>query len=155
MLPIDAYLPTIKDALVRHRAVVVTAAPGAGKTTRVPPALVDDGPVLVLQPRRVAARSMARRIAEQRGWTLGREVGWHIRFERRVSAETRVTLATEGVLTARLQQDPLLADVATVVFDEFHERSLDADLGLSLALMTRDLYGDLRQKTLKLLIYII
>jgi ATP-dependent helicase HrpB len=133
VLPIDAYLPTIKDALVRHRAVVVTAAPGAGKTTRVPPALVDDGPVLVLQPRRVAARSMARRIAEQRGWTLGREVGWHIRFERRVSAETRVTLATEGVLTARLQQDPLLADVATVVFDEFHERSIHADLGLAFA----------------------
>jgi ATP-dependent helicase HrpB len=132
-LPIDDQLDHIADALRRHRAVVVTAAPGAGKTTRVPPALVADGPVVLLQPRRVAARAIARRIAEERGWTLGREVGWHIRFERRFSAETRLLVATEGILTARLQQDPLLSEFTTVVLDEFHERSIHADLGIALA----------------------
>jgi ATP-dependent helicase HrpB len=110
----------------------VTAAPGAGKTTRVPPALVDDGPVLLLQPRRVAARSIARRIAGERAWTVGREVGWQVRFERRFSSETKLLVATEGVLTARLQEDPLLSAFRTVVLDEFHERSIHADLGLAL-----------------------
>lgn len=132
-LPIDAHLRAIRDALVRRRAVVITAAPGAGKTTRVPPALVDDGPVIVLQPRRVAARAIARRIAEERGWTVGREVGWHVRADRRVSSDTRLTIATEGVLTAKLHQDPLLSEYRTVVLDEFHERSVHADLGLALA----------------------
>ena len=87
---------------------MLVAAPGAGKTTRVPPALAGDGPVLVLQPRRAAARALARRVADEQGWTLGREVGWHVRFEPRFSRETRVLFATEGILTARLQQDPLL-----------------------------------------------
>ncbi|HTU99611.1 MAG TPA: ATP-dependent helicase C-terminal domain-containing protein, partial [Luteitalea sp.] len=105
---------------------------GAGKTTRVPPALATDGPVLVLQPRRAAARSLARRVAEERGWTLGREVGWHVRFEPRFGPDTRVLFATEGILTARLQQDPLLTDFRTVVLDEFHERSVHADLGIAL-----------------------
>jgi ATP-dependent helicase HrpB len=132
-LPVDNQLDRIGDALRRHRAVVVTAAPGAGKTTRVPPALVADGPVILLQPRRVAARAVARRIAEERGWTLGREIGWHIRFERRYSAATRLLVATEGILTARLQHDPLLSEFTTVVLDEFHERSIHADLGLALA----------------------
>lgn len=132
-LPIDAHLDAIRAQLARHRALVLTAAPGAGKTTRVPPALVDTGPVIVLQPRRVAARAIARRIATERGWTLGHEVGWQIRFERRFTAATRVLVVTEGVLTARLQQDPLLGDFATIVFDEFHERSLHADVGLALA----------------------
>jgi ATP-dependent helicase HrpB len=113
--------------------VIVSAAPGAGKTTRIPPALAADGPVLVLQPRRVAARSMAHRVAVEQGWTLGREVGWHVRFERKFTAETRVLFATEGILTARLQQDPLLGDVRTIVLDEFHERSIHGDLGLALA----------------------
>ena len=112
---------------------MVTAAPGAGKTTRVPPALVDAGPVILLQPRRVAARAIARRIADEQGWTLGHEVGWHIRFERRFGPRTRLLVATEGMLTARLQQDPLLSDFRTVVLDEFHERSIHADLGLALA----------------------
>lgn len=131
-LPIDDHLSRIADAVATHRAVVVVASPGAGKTTRVPPALVGDGPVLVLQPRRVAARSIARRIADERGWTIGREVGWHVRFDKRVSAETRLTVATEGVLTAMLHQDPLLTGIRTVVLDEFHERSIHADLGLAL-----------------------
>ncbi len=111
---------------------MVTAAPGAGKTTRVPPALVGRGRVLLLQPRRVAARVMARRIADERGWTIGKEIGWHIRFERQFARDTRLLVVTEGILTAYLQEDPLLSSVATVVVDEFHERSIHADLGLSL-----------------------
>src|SRR5438045_3645341 len=118
--------------------------PGAGKTTRVPPALIDDGPVILLQPRRVAARSIARRIADEHGWTLGREVGWHVRFDRRSSAETRLLVATEGILTARLQQDPLLTEFRTVIIDEFHERSIHADLGLALARQAWLARGDLR-----------
>lgn len=145
-LPIDPFLPAIVDALRHSRALVVSAPPGAGKTTRIPPALAPDGPVIVLQPRRVAARSIARRIAAEQGWTLGGratdafggsgeryDVGWHVRFERNFSDRTRVLVATEGILTARLQQDPLLSDFRTVVLDEFHERSIHADLGLALA----------------------
>ena len=125
-LPIDAHVDAVVDAVRRHRAAVVVAPPGAGKTTRLPPALAADGPVLVLQPRRVAARAIARRIAEERGWTLGQEVGWHVRFERRFTAATRVLLATEGILTARLVDDPLISGVRTIVLDEFHERSIHA-----------------------------
>jgi ATP-dependent helicase HrpB len=131
-LPIDAYLPAVLDALASRRAAVLVATPGAGKTTRVPPALVDRGRVLVLQPRRVAVRAVATRIAAERGWTIGREVGWHVRFERRFTPDTPLVVVTEGILTARLQQDPLLSDVTTVVLDEFHERSIHADLGLAL-----------------------
>ena len=130
------------EALDRHRAAVLVAAPGAGKTTRVPPALVDRGRVLLLQPRRVAARAMARRIADERGWTVGREIGWHIRFERQFTNDTRLLVVTEGILTAYLQQDPLLSDVSTVIVDEFHERSIHADLGL--ALVEASLAGALR-----------
>ncbi|HVD91484.1 MAG TPA: ATP-dependent helicase HrpB [Vicinamibacterales bacterium] len=143
-LPIDAYIPAIVDRVRSRRALIISAAPGAGKTTRVPPALAADGPVLVLQPRRVAARAMARRIADEQGWTLGREVGWHVRLERRFTAETRVLFATEGILTARLQQDPLLSEFRTIVLDEFHERSLHADLGLALARQAWRARGDLR-----------
>jgi ATP-dependent helicase HrpB len=143
-LPIDAALPSIVTAVREARAVVVTAAPGAGKTTRVPPALAVDGPVIVLQPRRVAARSLAKRIAAERGWTIGVEVGWHVRFERRFGAQTSVLLATEGILTARLQQDPLLSDFRTIVLDEFHERSIHADLGIALAKQAWLARGDLR-----------
>lgn len=132
-LPIDACLGEVRDALARRRAVVLSASPGAGKTTRVPPALIDAGPVILLQPRRVAARAIARRIADERGWTLGREVGWQIRFEQRFVRDTRLLVVTEGILTARLQQDPLLSDFATIVLDEFHERSIHADIGLALA----------------------
>ena len=132
-LPIDSHVEEIVRRLRERRAIVITAAPGAGKTTRVPPALVPDGPVILLQPRRVAARAIARRIASERGWTIGREVGWHVRFERQFSKDTRLLVATEGVLTARLQQDPTLDDFRTVVIDEFHERTVHADLGLALA----------------------
>ena len=132
-LPIDAHLDTIRELVRKHRVAVVVAPPGAGKTTRVPPALAEEGPVIVLQPRRLAARSLARRIAAERGWTLGEEAGWHVRFDRKFSKATRVLVATEGILTARLQSDPLLMGFRTVIVDEFHERSLHADLALALA----------------------
>ena len=132
-LPIDPHLDRVAETLRSSRAAVLVAPPGSGKTTRVPPALVADGPVFLLQPRRVAARSIARRIAEENGWTLGREVGFQVRFERRLSGETRLLVATEGVLTRRLQSDPLLSGFRTIVLDEFHERSLHADLALALA----------------------
>jgi ATP-dependent RNA helicase HrpB len=143
-LPVDEYIPQILEAVRSQRALILSAAPGAGKTTRVPPALAADGPVIVLQPRRVAARSMARRIADEQGWTLGREVGWHVRFERKFSDDTRVLFATEGILTSRLQQDPLLTGFRTIVLDEFHERSIHADLGLALARQAWRARDDLR-----------
>jgi ATP-dependent helicase HrpB len=143
-LPIDDFIDDIVAAVRKSRALVVTAAPGAGKTTRVPPALARDGPVIVLQPRRVAARSLAKRIAAERGWTIGGEVGWHVRFERRFSERTSVVFATEGILTARLQQDPLLTGLQTIVLDEFHERSIHADLGLALAKQAWLARSDLR-----------
>src|SRR5947209_18506093 len=132
-LPIDPHVERVISAVRGARAVVVTAAPGAGKTTRVPPALLADGPVVLLQPRRVAARAIAARIAAERGWTLGREVGWQVRFERRFGADTRLLVVTEGILTARMQSDPLLSEFTTVVIDEFHERSIHGDLAIALA----------------------
>jgi len=132
-LPIDPFIPEILARVNDARAAVIVAAPGAGKTTRVPPALAAAGPVILLQPRRVAARSIARRIAEEQGWTIGREVGWHVRFEQRFGPDTRLLVATEGMLTARLQQDPLLSQFHTIILDEFHERSIHADLGIALA----------------------
>ena len=143
-LPVDEYVGAVKTALHSHRAAVVTAAPGAGKTTRVPPSLVVDGAVLLLQPRRVAARSIARRIAAEQGWTLGHEVGWQVRFERNFRADTKLLVATEGVLTARLQYDPLAASFRTIVIDEFHERSIHADLGLALTREAWRARSDLR-----------
>jgi len=122
----------------------VSAQPGAGKTTRVPPALLDAGPLILLQPRRVAARAIARRVAFERGWTIGEEIGWQIRLERRFSPRTRLLVATEGVLTARLQQDPLLSDFTTIVLDEFHERSIHADLAIALAKQAWRARDDLR-----------
>jgi ATP-dependent helicase HrpB len=143
-LPIDALIPEILARVRESRAVVVTAAPGAGKTTRVPPALAVDGPVIVLQPRRIAARSLASRIAGEQGGTIGGEVGWHVRFERQFGPKTTVLFATEGILTARLQQDPLLGDFRTIILDEFHERSVHADLGIALAKQAWLARSDLR-----------
>jgi ATP-dependent RNA helicase HrpB len=143
-LSIDPLLVEIVDRVRRSRAAVITAAPGAGKTTRVPPALLADGRVILLQPRRVAARAIASRIADEQRWTVGREIGWQVRFERRFSAETRLLVVTEGVLTARLQTDPLLSDFTTVILDEFHERSVHADLAIALARQAWRARGDLR-----------
>ncbi|HUL76559.1 MAG TPA: ATP-dependent helicase C-terminal domain-containing protein, partial [Vicinamibacteria bacterium] len=143
-LPIDPHLGRVREALASARAAVLVAPPGSGKTTRVPPALVGDGPVFLLQPRRVAARSIARRIGEEQGWTVGQEVGWQVRFERRFRADTRLLVATEGVLTRRLQSDPLLGAFRTIVLDEFHERSLHADLALAFARQAWRARDDLR-----------
>lgn len=143
-LPIDPFIEAIRSALARTRAVVVTAEPGAGKTTRLPPALLDTGPAIVLQPRRAAARAVAARICEERGWSLGRQAGYHVRFDRRWSADTQLLVVTEGILTARLQVDPLLSDFSTVIIDEFHERSIHADLALALTKQAWRARDDLR-----------
>jgi ATP-dependent helicase HrpB len=143
-LPIDAHVGTVREALRAARAAALAAPPGSGKTTRVPPALVDAGPVFLLQPRRVAARSIARRIAQEQGFTLGEEVGFQVRFEKRFSKHTRLRVATEGVLTRRLQSDPLLSGFRTIVLDEFHERSLHADLALAFARQAWRARSDLR-----------
>ena len=136
-LPIDSILPRLIDIVRTSPCVVLRAPAGAGKTTRVPPALIDHcfpegGQVLVLQPRRVAARAVARRMAEERGGRVGDEVGYHIRFDRKVGRATRIIVLTEGMLVRRLQHDPYLDGVVAVVFDEFHERHLDTDLGLAM-----------------------
>jgi ATP-dependent helicase HrpB len=143
-LPVDPFVGEIVERIRRSRAAVVTAPPGAGKTTRIPPALVADGPVILLQPRRVAARAIAARIADERGWTLGREVGWQVRFERRFTADTHLLVVTEGILTARLQTDPLLSDFTAIILDEFHERSIHADLAIALARQAWRARDDLR-----------
>ncbi|BBK43397.1 ATP-dependent helicase HrpB [Allostella vacuolata] len=141
-LPIYAVLPAIRAALDRGRSVVLRAPPGAGKTTAVPPALLDapwrgDGTVLMLEPRRLAARSAARRIAALRGEEPGGTVGYRVRMEARVGPATRIEVVTEGIFLRRIQGDPGLDGVAAVIFDEFHERSVDADLALALTLETR------------------
>jgi ATP-dependent helicase HrpB len=143
-LPIDAHLQLIRDTLRVRQALVVVAPPGAGKTTRVAPALAQDGPLILLQPRRVAARSIARRIALEQGLTLGEQVGWQVRFERQFGARTRLLVATEGILTARLVADPLLSEFRTIVLDEFHERSVHADMALALARQALKARADLR-----------
>ena len=143
-LPIDAHLPRVAEILRRRRSLVIVAPPGAGKTTRVAPALVGEGAVILLQPRRVAARSLARRIAEERGWEVGREVGWQVRFEREFSEATRLLVVTEGVLNARLLSDPLLSGFRTAIVDEFHERSVHADLALAFLRQAASARGDLR-----------
>jgi len=140
-LPIDDVLPQLVAAVAARRTCVLVAPPGAGKTTRVPGALLDagiiEGSIVVLQPRRLAARLAATRIASERGVELGGEVGYQVRFDRKVSAKTRIELVTEGVLTRRLLGDPELRGVGCVVIDEFHERHLDGDLALALVARLR------------------
>ncbi|MEO8382340.1 MAG: ATP-dependent helicase C-terminal domain-containing protein [Acidobacteriota bacterium] len=142
-LPVDAHVEAIVSLLRQEKRAVIVAPPGAGKTTRIPPALTALGRTILLQPRRVAARALARRIAEERDWTLGEEIGWQIRFERRFSARTQLLVATEGILTARLQSDPLLSEFQVVILDEFHERSIHADLALALVKQAADSRDDL------------
>ncbi len=146
-LPIDAVLDELADTLARSHAAVLVAPPGAGKTTRVPLALLDapwrrGGKIIVLEPRRIAARATAERMARSLGEAVGETVGYRIRFGSRVSRATRIEVVTEGIFTRQILDDPELTDVAAVLFDEFHERSLDADLGLALA---RDAQTGLRE----------
>ena len=142
-LPIDGITPEIVASLEQSNAVVIEAAPGAGKTTRVPVAiegagLTDGRMVVVLQPRRVAARAAARRIAWENGWRLGEEVGYHVRFDRKAGPATRILVVTEGIFISMLQRDPFLERVGAVVFDEFHERSLDLDIALAMSRRVQD-----------------
>lgn len=139
-LPIDDHLSSLTDALRDRGVLVLVAEPGAGKTTRVPPAILDadlldpaNPKLVMLQPRRVAARAAAARIADERGVPLGGEdVGYHVRFDRKVTDKTRLRVVTEGILTRQLVSDPFLEGVGCVVLDEFHERSLDVDLAIAL-----------------------
>ncbi len=134
VLPVDAILPEIIASLKRSPNLVVEAPPGAGKTTRVPPALLEivSDEVVVLEPRRIAARLAARRVASEIGEPVGQTIGYQVRFEEAVSSRTRVRFVTEGVLTRRLVSDPTLKGVGAVVLDEFHERHLESDLALAL-----------------------
>lgn len=149
-LPVEACVPALRRALAEAGHAVLVAPPGAGKTTVVPLRLLDepwvgDRRIVVLEPRRLATRAAARRLAEGLGEEVGATVGYRTRDERRVSAATRIEVVTEGILTRRLQHDPTLAGTALVVFDELHERNLQTDLGLALALdAKRGLRPDLR-----------
>ena len=145
-LPIDAALPELTDALRERLAAVLVAPPGAGKTTRVPLVLArepwaKDRRILVLEPRRIAARAAAERMAVTLGERVGETVGLRVRFGSKVSRRTRIEILTEGIFTRLVLDDPMLEGVAAILFDEFHERSLDADLGLALA---RDVQQGLR-----------
>src|SRR6476661_2736487 len=146
-LPIDAVLDQLARTLANHNAAVLVAPPGAGKTTRVPLALLDEPwarnkKIIVLEPRRIAARASAERMAQTLGERVGDTVGYRVRFGSKVSRMTRIEVVTEGIFSRQILDDPELTGVAAVLFDEFHERSLDADLGLALA---RDVQIGLRE----------
>ncbi len=146
-LPIDAVLDELDRTLAGHNTAVLVAPPGAGKTTRVPLALLDapwarDKKIIVLEPRRIAARASAERMARTLSERAGETVGYRVRFGSKVSRATRIEVVTEGIFTRQILDDPELSGVAAVLFDEFHERSLDADLGLALA---RDAQAGLRE----------
>jgi ATP-dependent helicase HrpB len=146
-LPIDSVLPQLQHALQHNRSAVLQAPPGAGKTTRVPLALLsapwlEGRKIVMLEPRRLAARAAARFMSAQLGDPVGRTVGYRMRLDSRVSSETRIEVVTEGVLSRLLQDDPSLERYACVIFDEFHERSLQADLGLALTLEVQEAMRD-------------
>src|SRR3954468_20981085 len=137
-LPIDAVLDELARTLATNNAAVLVAPPGAGKTTRVPLALLDapwlaGKKIIMLEPRRIAARASAERMARTLGERAGETVGYRVRFGSKISRATRIEVVTEGIFSRQILDDPELSGVAAVLFDEFHERSLDADLGLALA----------------------
>jgi ATP-dependent helicase HrpB len=150
ILPIDAVLADVAAALGQHAALVLRAPTGAGKTTRVAPALLDaglagDGQIVMLEPRRLAVRAAARWIAAERGTRVGGDVGYHVRFDRQASRDTRLLVVTPGILLRRLLDDPFLESVKLLIFDEFHERGLDTDLALGIArLLQQTVRPDLR-----------
>ncbi|WP_075187836.1 ATP-dependent helicase HrpB [Teredinibacter haidensis] len=155
-LPIAEIMADIINSLQKSNELVLEAPPGAGKTTTVPLALMDapwrkGNKILVLEPRRVAARAAAERMAQLLGEKVGETVGYTIRLERKVSKKTVIEVITEGVLTRRLQYDPELSDTALVIFDEFHERNIHSDLGLALCLQGRDVFRE-PENPLKLLV---
>ncbi|GIK50639.1 MAG: ATP-dependent helicase HrpB [Hyphomonadaceae bacterium] len=138
MLPVEEALPRLRDALAARSEAVLVAPPGAGKTTRAPPALLDEpwaarGKIILLSPRRIAARAAAARMAGERGERVGETIGYRVRLDSKVGPRTRIEVVTEGVFTRMILDDPELSGVAAVLFDEFHERSLEGDLGLALA----------------------
>lgn len=141
-LPIDDALSELVESVRSDGAVVLRAPAGAGKTTRVPPALLGancvQGQIVMVEPRRIAVRASARRIAAEQGFEVGREVGYRIRFERRESKATRILVVTEGVLVQMLQADPFLEGIGALIFDEFHERHLASDLALAMARRVRE-----------------
>ncbi|MDA9425714.1 MULTISPECIES: ATP-dependent helicase HrpB [Bradyrhizobium] len=146
-LPIDAVLDDLSRTLETHNAAVLVAPPGAGKTTRVPLALLDaswarNRKIIVLEPRRIAARASADRMAKSLGERTGETVGYRVRFGSKIARATRIEVVTEGIFTRQILDDPELSGVAAILFDEFHERSLDADMGLALA---RDAQTGLRE----------
>ena len=148
-LPIDDILPALLESVRTHQNIILHAPPGAGKTTRVPLALLDiipkgAGRIIILEPRRIAAVSAARWMAHCLGEEVGQTVGYSIRFDSRTSTATRIEVVTEGILTRRIQSDPELDGVALVIFDEFHERSIHADLGLALCREVQLLRADLK-----------
>ena len=154
-LPIDAVLPALRQALADRDEAVLEAPPGAGKTTRVPLALLGESwlagqTILMLEPRRLAARAAAERLASELGEGVGETVGYRIRLDSKVGPNTRIEVVTEGILTRRLQEDPSLDGVGLLIFDEFHERSLEADLALALSLNGRALFRD--EQPLKILL---
>ncbi|HQY89810.1 MAG TPA: helicase-related protein, partial [Tepidisphaeraceae bacterium] len=152
-LPIDPFIPQVLETLRASGALVLVAEPGAGKTTRVPPAIIRSNlldsadqnrpnqKLVMLQPRRVAARAAAARIADEQKWSLGNEVGYQIRFEKRLTDATRLRVLTEGILTRQLVADPFLEGIGCVILDEFHERSIDVDLALA---MLREIRASVR-----------
>ncbi|QHD03332.1 ATP-dependent helicase HrpB [Pseudomonas sp. S04] len=154
-LPIDEVLPALREALTTRHEAVLEAPPGAGKTTRVPLALLNEPwlagqTILMLEPRRLAARAAAERLASELGEKVGETVGYRIRLDSKVGPNTRIEVVTEGILTRRLQEDPALEGVGLLIFDEYHERSLDADLALALSLNGRELFRD--EQPLKILL---
>jgi ATP-dependent helicase HrpB len=150
VLPITRYLPSINELLANHPSLVLEAEPGAGKSTAVPLALLsapwlEGKKILMLEPRRVAVKSIAYYLAAQLGEPVGKRIGYQIRNESKRSAETQLEIVTEGILTRRIQQDPELSDIGLIIFDEFHERSIHADMGLTLSLeVQQSLRDDLR-----------
>jgi ATP-dependent helicase HrpB len=137
-LPIEEALPVLREALAHSRAAVLAAPPGAGKTTQVPRALLNEPwlgrrKIMMLEPRRLAARAAARYMARSLKESIGQTIGYRVRLDTKVGPHTSIEIVTDGILTRLLQHDPSLADYGVVIFDEFHERSLQGDLGQALA----------------------
>ena len=153
ILPVSQVLPELKTRLSQHNRLILQAPPGAGKTTLVPLALLQEKwlahkQIIMLEPRRLAARSAAARMAYLLGEKVGETVGYQIRQDKCISKKTRILVVTEGILTRKLQADPELEGIGLVIFDEFHERNINADLSLAFCLQSQELLTD----SLKLLI---